>query len=270
MRKLSTELDSLMWYLAEQGDTKAVEEFEARYPDQKYELARRIAMLRSLRVAGKTVRHPHELPRFQPIEGVRLAPSRRAVYGVGLLSLAAIAAATYTVVSFSQPPVSKPEPAPVIKQETTLPKEPTHAPEVVYTNPPSSTEPTPTEPKPDPVESFTPKYLQPQNVKIENAPLVAALQMIAAQGGIQLTIGEGMSNPDVKIAYHGRNTLEILQDLGHEYGFTPFDEGDGSVLIIPAVDPAAQKKEPIQAPTGGETLPPELSVKPDKKKAATP
>jgi hypothetical protein len=33
------------------------------------------------------------------------------------------------------------------------------------------------------------------------------------------------------------SALAILEDMGKQLGFTPFYEGNGKVLIVPAVDP---------------------------------
>jgi hypothetical protein len=235
-QRVPVEIDDLMWTIAERGETKAVEEFEARYPEHKYELARRIAMLRGLKVEGSRAHPTKHPPAFRPREVRRTPPPRRMMLAVGALCLAAVAAASYTVVSFMQPAPPRsverqPKLPPVI--ETQEPPTPAlkDLPPVVQETPP-----------PDPVTTTPPAdppHLRPQDLRVERAPLMSALELIAQQGGIRLTIGPGMPNPDVKLEYTGTSTLQMLQDLGHRYGFTPFDQGDGSVLIIPATDPGA-------------------------------
>ena len=73
-------------------------------------------------------------------------------------------------------------------------------------------------------------------MSIKRAPLQTVLKLVAAQGKLGITIAPGLSNPDVAIQYEDKTVIEILQDLGRQYAFTAFDQGDGSVLIIPARD----------------------------------
>ncbi|HEY0867038.1 MAG TPA: hypothetical protein VGE01_06665 [Fimbriimonas sp.] len=244
MRKFAPELDQLMWFLAENGSTQAVEEFEGRYPDAKYELARRIALVRRLKSEGKKLHRSTGMPRFHPVEVRRAVPSRRLVFGVAGLSLAALAAATFSLVTFLQPPAPTPvPPAPRVVESpepsAALRAKPYVAPPVDSADPGVARhlpEQPPAEPKP--------RYLAPQDLKIDGAPLLSALQLIATQGGIDLTVAPGMPNPEVDFEFERKNTIEMLQDLGRKYAFTAFDQGDGSVLIIPAVDPQTAQKDP--------------------------
>jgi hypothetical protein len=237
MRKIAPELDQMMWFLAEQGSTEAVEQFEARYPELKYELAQRISIVRQFRGAGRRAHREVTVPAFRPVEVRPVPQSRRLVAGVAALSLAAIAAATYTAVVFMQP-----TPAPSVRHETAPPIQTPieQNPEPTQESPaPTPSEPTPKQAEPEPPVDTTPAYLKPQELKVEQAPLVTALRLVAAQGGLQLTVAPNMPNPQVRFSYHGLNTIEMLQDLGRQYAFTAFDQGDGTVLIVPAVDPNA-------------------------------
>ena len=65
--KIPQEIDQLMWSVAEEGSVNALNEFEQRYPEHKFELARRLTMVRELKGAKKG--KPEVVvraPRFQP------------------------------------------------------------------------------------------------------------------------------------------------------------------------------------------------------------
>lgn len=258
MRRLPPEVDQLLWTLAETGSAQAVEEFEARYPQYRYELGRRMTMVRGLKGEKVRAEKAQAIPTFRP----RPLPSRanpRALAWTGALVLAALAAASYTLTTtLSAPPEPRPDPRPAPVAQTEVkpapaPPEPApHRSSVVENapKPPPETDETPDDVKPD----ATPAYLRPQTVKMKRAPLVDALKVIAMQGGLKIVMGPGMPNPDIAVDYEGKNTIEILQDLGRQYAFTPFDQGDGSVLIIPARDDGAPAK-PADGAHPGEVFP---------------
>jgi len=77
---------------------------------------------------------------------------------------------------------------------------------------------------------------------------------VAGQGKFGITIGPGMADPTISVDYQGVNSIQILEDLGRQYAFTPFDQGDGSVVIIPARDPNV-KVPPEKVDENGETKP---------------
>jgi hypothetical protein len=129
--------------------------------------------------------------------------------------------------------VVRPEPTP-----RTVVNVPATTPAVVFDN--HLPNPVRTEaPSPSPVDQTTPAaptpaYMRPQTMSIKRAPLQTVLKLVAAQGHLGITIAPGLANPDVAIQYEDKSVIEILQDLGRQYAFTAFDQGDGSVLIIPA------------------------------------
>ena len=150
------------------------------------------------------------------------------------MGIAAVAAASFTAVYMSAPRSSAKtelvktdvKPEPVVTGYEDAPK--LNRP--VFVEPP--VEPDPPAPKLD----DTPRYLKPQTVAIRRARLSTALQTIAVQGGLELVIGPGLVDPEVDVDYSGMNTIQILQDMGQQYAFTPFDQGNGSVIIVPAVE----------------------------------
>ncbi|CAN5374245.1 hypothetical protein BH11ARM2_BH11ARM2_20150 [soil metagenome] len=66
--------------------------------------------------------------------------------------------------------------------------------------------------------------------------LTTALKAIAGGGGLAIVIGPGLPDPKIDVKYDGLNTIQILQKMGEDYAFTPFDQGNGAVIIVPARD----------------------------------
>src|SRR5436309_489900 len=102
--KIASDIDKLMWVLAESGDRSAIDDFESRFPDLKFELAKRVAMLRNLRGAKPAVAASIR-PAFQP-RASNGSVSLRKPWAVGgmLLGFAALAAASYYVTSMAMAP----------------------------------------------------------------------------------------------------------------------------------------------------------------------
>ncbi|RYG49277.1 hypothetical protein EON79_01835 [bacterium] len=236
MRQVPPEIESLIWTIAEDPTEKAVQEFHGRYPTYAGELARRIATVRALKGAGKEnpPRRPGFTPRPEP------APAGRTAAWAAGLALAAVAVASFTFAIFArrQPDAPAPQPIPV----------------VVAPKPTPTIEPKPI-PQPDPepaltndlqegdvgpIKEETPSWRKPRKVTLKGVALVTALQTIAAQGGLKIQIDPGMPNPTINVSYQNLNTVEILQKMGLEYAFTPYDQGDGSVIIVPAREDEGQ------------------------------
>jgi hypothetical protein len=79
--------------------------------------------------------------------------------------------------------------------------------------------------------------------------LSLVVQAVAQQGKFAINIGPGLADPVISVDYQGLNSIEILQDLGRQYAFTPFDQGDGTVIIVPARDPNAEREDKSSLPT---------------------
>jgi hypothetical protein len=77
------------------------------------------------------------------------------------------------------------------------------------------------------------------SLKIDNARLLDVLQLISETCKIKIDPAPGMPNPEVMVNYTQRNAMEMLSDLGAQYGFTPLNQHDGSILVVPARDPNA-------------------------------
>lgn len=234
MRTVPPEIESLIWSIAEAPTEKAVQEFHARYPAYAGELARRIATVHALRGAGKEA--GAQRPAFTPRTAPSVPSGRSASWAAGL-ALAAVAVASFTFAIFAR---RKPEPLPTPVPHVNV------APPVLpkpkpYVLPPVDEAPSVAnndlgEGDEKPLRDETPLWARPRRVEMRGVGLVTALKAIAAGGGLKIVIGPGLPDPHIDVNYEGLNTVEILQRLGEDYAFTPFDQGNGSVIIVPARD----------------------------------
>jgi len=246
MKRVAPELDGLMWTLAEEGNDRAIDEFGARHPELRSELLRRIAMVKGLRGEKKrTIEAPKAIPRFVPKETKTTGPN----YVVGGLVLAALCAFAFAVTIFLTPsprvhsgdvpnrvaPVAENQPPPRQDPAPQTPNEP-----VVNVNPPT------------PAQKEADEKLKPGTLKVEHAPLLTVLQMMADVCGVEIIPAPGMPNPDVVVDYRDLNAMQMLQDLGKQYGFTPMDQHDGSIIVIPAVEAGDTAQNEV--PTGSNSM----------------
>jgi hypothetical protein len=239
VKGIPPEIDTLLWAVAEDESPRAGDEFVARYPKYAGELARRRQMVQGLKggrpTKAATVR---TRPAFRPAP-VRTQPvSRRTAVGVGALLLAAIAVASYTIATVATPP-AKEDPAPTIVQRETPPvKEP----EIRYEVPPvqnNANPDVPSTPRPeDPSHSGPPRAERGQDFKVKGADLAGALAMLGAEAGVQIIVAPGMGKRVIDADYENMPLPQILKDMGERYGFTAFDQGDGSIIVVPATESA--------------------------------
>lgn len=228
MKKIPPDIDQLMWTIAEAGDARAAEDFEQRFPDLKYELAKRLLLLRQLRGARKAGAGrsdiPHFEPRLHPAKGwARPAWSVAAVVAFAILAYASYSLTGRIMANPPQRPGSSPAGAAV---RTPIDHVPANQP-LADGRPP----------QPKEADLAPSPYQKKITIQIERAKLMDAIQQVAAQAQLQIEIGPGMENPDVTLAYNDMSGIAILEDMGKQLGFTPFYEGDGKVLVVPAVDP---------------------------------
>lgn len=240
MKRIAPELESLMWTLAEEGNDRAIDEFGVRHPELRTELLHRIGMVRGLRAAKKPIPAvAAAIPRFTPRDPRPASIQPRSIsFIVGGLVLASLAAVAFLVTILLTPEKrfhkeDLPQPAPI--QVKTLP--PVQAlPEAL---PPVS--------ESDPVV----KGLQSEaahkstSVTIDHAPLLTVLQMMSDISGTKIVAAPGMPNPNVDVDYHNLSAMEMLHELGSRYSFTPLDQGDGSILVVPAVDKSSSITSPV-------------------------
>lgn len=232
MKNVPPELDALMWRLAEEGGDAARAEFEARHARYGPELDRRIRMVEELRKAGRTVAHR---PAFTP-RPVRVAPAPRWTMGaaIGLATLA-VGAVAYVVASSGESVVQKASPVPSMRVDPVVPS---REPAVVQSKPPESKVDVPAPVvQQEPAPERTPPYLKPRDVKIEDTGLTTAINLVAASGGLRVTVAPGFENRKVTFEYPGLNTVDALKAMGEEFGFSVLDEEPGHVLVVPAREP---------------------------------
>lgn len=238
MKGIPPEIDTLLWAVAEDESPRAGDEFVARYPKYAGELARRRQMVKGLKgVRPATNVASRARPAFRPAP-VRTQPiPRRTLVGVGALVLAAIAVASYTAATFATPAPHRQTPAPPVANHTPVIPSP---PVVIYKEPPVTSVPDPSVPAPsvpnDPDPVLDPKANKGQNFKVKGADLAGALAMLGAEAGVNIIVAPGMAKRQIDAEYENTPLNEILADMGKRYGFTPFDQGDGSIIIVPAVE----------------------------------
>ncbi len=232
MRGLPPEVDRLMWAVAENPTPTALDEFGQRYPQYRSEMLRRMEMVKGLRseVRPQQAGHRSEIPKFQMREVSPSGPPR-GVFLVAGLSIAAIAAASYTAFSGMRTPPARPKVAFVPRVNEELPK----APPIYYRNP-SPPPPTPQPVEPTAVAEQTPQYLKPRSFHVRTASLMDALSLVTANTGIHLEAGPGFVNQSVTVDYDNVDTVSILRDMAKQFGFHISDEGGGNFLAIPVPD----------------------------------
>lgn len=235
MSRIPPEIDQLMWTLAEEGNPNAEAEFLRRYPLYREELLRRRGTVSGLRTGRPMVKPEAKkpIPRFVPREKVApQRPATRTLVGVGALALGALALGSYTLTSFLSPAPHAPgnavvttvAPPSAVNQET---------PSVQATPHPNFPD---TAPAPEPEPRPIPSYERPHSLVVKSAPLSDVLTLLGAETGVKVLAAPGMPNPTVAVEFHDMTAMQMLNDLGQQYAFTAFDQGDGSVVLYPAVD----------------------------------
>lgn len=241
MKGIPPEIDQLIWKLAEEGNQNAQDEFIRRYPTYRQELLHRRETLSGLKTSRpKTAATPtRPIPRFTPKEVPPPRASRGTVATVSVLALAALALASYTVTTMLAPP-----PAHTVEEPpTSMPSSSLPLPKATHSEATPPSHPAERSTPPDnlpsdavPPVDDTPKWAKPQNLVIKRAGLVSVLQLLGASSGLKVIVAPGMPNPTIAVEYHDTTPIEMLRDLGRRYSFTPFDQGDGSVVVYPVVD----------------------------------
>jgi len=240
-------VDELMWLLAEQREPSAVESFLVRYPDLRPELLRRMRLVQEMKGLKAEIPVPSSLPAFQPTASAPQRASRWWVAPVAAFGLLTAGYASFLVtrasVATSTPMPAQVQPAPPVTQ--TVPHPANVAP-VPATQPHTSPVQTPQESTPlilgpgDVAPIVKPNYsdrlLKPVEVTAENLASQTVVNNILGQVGLRPVFGPGMTNELVNLEAHGVPASDALKELGEKAGFTFFDQQDGSVLILPAVD----------------------------------
>ncbi len=258
--KIAPDVERLMWLVAESADAQAVADFEARFPELRYELSKRIDMVRELKSSRRLGESSGHAPRFVP-SAPGPSPFGRSKFILAFAALSVVAFGSFyaTRLIANRQPV-KPPPVESAVNTPLNPPEIQHGP----LNPPAANvrPPTPVVQNPpptsDPVMPRTDApWDRPQVVRFERIKLHDALRAIASQSGLELEIAPGLPNLDIVTDYQGMTGLEILADMGPRFGFTAFHQGEGRVIVIPARDlgPEGQGDEPTANPRVGGMAP---------------
>lgn len=238
MKRIPADLDQLMWTIAESADVVAADDFERRFPEWKSELESRMAMVRGLRHARPPVVDKSPvIPKFVPRSPAAPAP-RRVGWVVALSATAVVAFGSFLWVSLNPPPVAPaPQGNPPIHSGAPM----SVSPDVAVPDDPQaaqSTAPSGQQTPPPPTERVVMPWEHRHDLSIVDANLVDVLNLIGDITKLKIEIAPGMPNPVVSVSYTQRTGMEMLVELGREYGFTPLEQSKGSVLIVPAVDPS--------------------------------
>ncbi len=225
------DVERLMWIVAESNDPGAVTDFESRFPEFVGELSKRRRMVSDLKGAKIHQTLETRIPAFS-LRGEQRSPAPKGMWVVGGLAFAALVMATYSAVKMSnyQPPV-----LPKVEPVRTEPIE--NPPTTIYTPtpPPRSAQPAPPIQNPDPDPGSLSNEEQVKTLKLSDTSLIFALKMIGDMAGYRVDIAPGFEDQQVSVDYQA-TTSEMLKDLGMRYGFTAFDQGDGTIIIVPAID----------------------------------
>lgn len=237
--RIPPDVERLMWLVAESHDQDALRDFEQRFPGLKDELAIRRRMVTDLKGAKGHSHVENRIPVFTP-KAQPVSSARRGIWVAGGLAFAALAVASYSLTSYFNAPAPK---IPHVEPVVTQPVEPKN--DVVYTPPKLDPQPTVTSPNiPVPQEPTSPPTDAPKSLRLSNTSLVAALKMIGSNAGYNVEIAPGFEDQTISLDYVDTTTTEMLRDLGIRYGFTAFDQGDGTIIIVPAVDSSPQPGDP--------------------------
>jgi hypothetical protein len=234
MKKIPRDIDDLMWMLSEKNDVRAQEEFSQRYPDYRGELQKRISLVKQFKSANISKQEDEIIPRFEPRPeqmhlDYRPQSARWIPVAVSVL-LVIVAYASYRITTGI---VNRSEPVRYAIQEDDLNK----------TNPSDRTHLSLPEPDKTTKTGITGSSNAKPNgkaisIKIDRAPLISVIDLIAKESGLQIELAPNMENPDIRLEYSNVSGMSILQDLGKQFGFTALSEGQNKVLLVPAVDPS--------------------------------
>jgi hypothetical protein len=237
MRRIAPEIDRLMWAIAEEPEPKAAEEFAQRFPDLQGELHNRISAVKSLKGAANQPKAAKVIPQFVPRVEKVTRYQKPLVLMLAGAALFGLAMASYLLTgAFLPKPVPPPGPDPNTIIRTDVGGNP-GVPSFQRDGPNPSQR---TGSGGTRTEGRTPGAPEPKyDLRLESAPLSVAIEAIASATALKVEIAPGTPDPVITIEYSQMTGMEMLKDLGKQYGFTPLEQGPSEVLIVPAVDPNA-------------------------------
>ena len=249
--KIAPDVERLMWMVAEAADQKAVDDFESRFPHLRYELAKRIEMVRHLKASGRQLRSEGSIPQFRRPVSMPSPFGPRLRWSVAALALSALAFGSFFATRALIPPKAQPPVDTPLRDQTNFPTQ--EEPDANIQKEPAIEDSAATEQtgirQPDDQPIPDAAWERPQTVKFQRIGLASALMAIGAQCGLALDIPADMPNDEIVVDYRGMTGLEILADMGQRFGFTAFDQGGGHVIIVPTRDDNAPDSNPADGRT---------------------
>ncbi len=244
--KLPADVDELMWQIAESGDTDAVTEFHEKYPHFSSEMTKRIAMVTGFK-GSRPKSASKKRDRFMPSRNVAPAPRTLPIWSIAALVIlfaASISFATYGIIKFTNQ-----------KQEQIQPFAQTNPYPTMSTGGTGNSNPDPSQtqqaPLPDnknqtpPVATIQP-FDRSVTVVSGRVSINTALNDIASQAGIRIELAPGFEEIEIMIDYREVPAIQVIDDMGRNFGFTALRQTHNSILLIPAED--ANRRDPQNSP----------------------
>lgn len=232
-----------MWSVAESGDDVAIEQFGERYPEMRGEMLKRLAMLRELKASRPNPSFANTPPRFVPPVRAAGFSIPRWAWAVAPVLLAGIAFGSFQVATkYLGGPAEDPKPD-IAKYDVNGFPDPNIVQNQKEPDPNLTAPSYKVGPIKDDVEVVDggPVYERPIELQAENTTLIATLNAIQRKSGLRIERAPGFQDFQISMKYAGLRPIEILQDLGRNFGFTVFEQEPGHVLLIPEVDPRTQE-----------------------------
>lgn len=240
MKRLPSEIDELMWALAESQDESALDDFVARYPQYKVEMTQRLKLVRGLKGARPKSGSDEVRPVFVP----RTAPRRvLSPWMQGTLAFASVC----FVAGIAMWAVIAQDGEQPLQIQQTAPAPPRFAPPQPEDW--RSSVLTPRSPAPTGGVAANPEVPlkeRPVTVRAERVLLHDALAAVGEAARIQVVISPDVPNPLVVLEYNEVGAQRILDDMARNFGFFVLDDGPKSVVILPL-----QESQAAQAHTPG-------------------
>lgn len=251
--RVAPDVEKLMWVVAESADPQMVADFESRFPHLRYELSKRIDLVRGLKASKSIGNGPGSIPVFRPPVSASRGRGFRWQWSMAAVALSALAVGSYVVTQqfLATPAANKPM-TDSRGSDIRVPLDPLEIEDPVKRTdqlpPPNpGLNETGVQPPEDEPIQIQP-WLKPLTVKFERLGLANALRAVAAQAGLKLDMPPDMPNDDIVLDYRNMNAFEILADMGPRFGFTAFDQGNGNVIIVPARDEGSDVQPGIGEP----------------------
>lgn len=231
------EFNDILWQLAESQDQKQIEAFLKQHPELKPELKARISMISGIKGAKHTVKAKNE--RFMP--SARPLSSDPPRWAAALAATVLMAGAVFATVGTLKYVESKNAPPRTLgpgEIRKDLTSKNGNAPEPLKNEDPI---PDTYIPESTDVPPLVATRANENRVTIvaRQISLATALNDIGIQAGIQLNSAPGMPDPTITLDFRDVPAIDVLKALGAKLGFTPMEETDSSILLIPARDPNA-------------------------------